>query len=93
MLDYASLPEDEKRWRSESDAQTLAEANVINGDGERRRRAAEAAQKMADEKAKDAAAMRNVAGRRKGNSSKQIKRRRTQKSRDTSAKGYAFQKL
>jgi len=41
---------DEKRWRAESDARTLSEAEVIKGDDGRMKAAAEVAKKLAEEK-------------------------------------------
>ena len=57
----ASLSADEKRWRAESDARTLAEANVITGDSTRLKAARAAAKRMAAEQMKYASAMQKVA--------------------------------
>lgn len=56
---------DEKRWRAESDARTLAEAERIKNDQPRLTEAQAAANRMADEEAEQARAMRKVAGRKK----------------------------
>ena len=65
MSSYPVTAED-KRWRAESDARTLAEATVIQKDAQRMKAATEAAARMAEEQRKEAAAMTSVA-RRKGN--------------------------
>ena len=52
---------DERRWRAESDARSLAEAEEINKDPERIKAATEAAKVMAEEKQAEAHAMQNVA--------------------------------
>ena len=52
---------DEKRWRAQDDAHTLAQARVIQQDPDRLAAAKVEAQRMADEQAEQAAAMRNVA--------------------------------
>ncbi len=53
---------DEKRWRAESDARTLAEAERIKNDRPRLDSAQAAAKRMAEEEAEAAKAMRKVAG-------------------------------
>lgn len=55
-------------WRAQEDAFTLAEAKKIQKDPGRLTRAQQAAKKMADERAEDAAAMRQVAGRKAADS-------------------------
>lgn len=55
-------------WRAQEDAFTLAEAKKIQKDQGRLTRAQQAAKKMADERAEDAHAMRQVAGRKQKNS-------------------------
>lgn len=76
-----SITADEKRWRAENDARTLAEANVIKKDPSRLQAAADAAQRMVEEQQKEAAAMRSVArSKTKQNSTSQ-----TQKQKRTSA--------
>ena len=55
------LSAQDKRWRAEEDARTLAETRVIVKDRERLTAAREAAQRMADEQAEKAKAMRTVA--------------------------------
>ena len=52
---------DEDKWQARSDAQTLAEAKVINGDNSRLGRAQVAAVDMAAEKQEDAESMARVA--------------------------------
>ena len=59
------LSDDEKRWRAESDARTLADAEAIRNDPVRVGSAMEAAKRMAAERAKEASAMMKVAGRAK----------------------------
>lgn len=61
----STISADEKQWRSESDAHTLAEARVIYDDPERLRLAQEAAKKMAEDQKEKADAMGKVAGSRK----------------------------
>lgn len=58
----------DEQWRAEDDARTLAEAKKIQKDAGRLTRAQQAAKAMADEKAEDAAAMRQVAGRQSNTS-------------------------
>ena len=48
MPNYPTMTDEDKKWRAEYDANTLAEAEMIKGDPER----LEAAQKCAVEKAK-----------------------------------------
>lgn len=55
-------PVQEKKWKAESDARTLCEAEAIKKDRERMRLAAQAAQKMAKDKAVEAMDMKKVAG-------------------------------
>lgn len=57
-----SISADEKRWRAESDARTLAEAETIKQDETRLTEAQTAAKRMADEEAERLKAMRKVAG-------------------------------
>lgn len=52
---------EEKRWQAESDARTLAEANVIREDPERMKAAQGAAKKMAEDEREQANAMSKVA--------------------------------
>jgi hypothetical protein len=52
---------DEKKWRAESDARTLAEAKVIEKDTTRLEAAQEAAKGLAKELKKDAEAMMSTA--------------------------------
>jgi hypothetical protein len=56
-----SVSDDEKKWRAESDARTLAETEVIMGDKDRLSAAREAAKKMADKAQEEARGMANVA--------------------------------
>ena len=51
----------DKKWEAESDARTLAEAKVIAADKARLKAAAVAAKRMADDKMKEARAMKQVA--------------------------------
>lgn len=53
---------EEKKWQAESDARTLAEAEVIKGDPDRLKAAQESAKGMAEEKSDEAAAMKKIAG-------------------------------
>jgi len=54
---------DERKWRAQDDARTLAQANVIKQDQQRLAAAKAEARRMAEEQAKEAAAMRGVAGK------------------------------
>lgn len=56
-----AITQDERRWRAESDARTLAEANVIKTDKSRLEAATTAAQRMAEQTREEAAAMSKVA--------------------------------
>ena len=58
----ASISADEKRWRAESDARTMAEYEEILQDSSRKKAAIAAAKKQAVEMNKRAAAMNKVAG-------------------------------
>ena len=55
------LNAEDKKWRAQSDARALAEAEVIMGDNERLSAAREAAKKMADKAQEEARGMANVA--------------------------------
>lgn len=57
----ASISADEKRWRAESDARALAEANIIQSDSARLKAAQAAAKRMAAEQMKHASAIQKVA--------------------------------
>lgn len=57
----SALSADEKRWRAESDARTLAESNVISTDSARLKAAQAAAKRMAAEQIKQANAIQKVA--------------------------------
>ena len=57
----ASVPKEEARWRAESDARTLMEADVIRKDPMRKKAAAAAARKLSEEKTAEARAMQSVA--------------------------------
>lgn len=57
----APISAEEKRWRAQDDARTLAQARVIQGDAERLAAAKAEAQRMAEEQLKEAAAMAGVA--------------------------------
>ena len=52
----------EKKWRAEEDARTLAEAESVRRDPTRMRAATMVAKTMADEQNKRAASLRKVAG-------------------------------
>ena len=52
----------DKKWRAEEDARTLAEAEVVKRDTIRMKAATNAAKKMADEQKVRAASLRKVAG-------------------------------
>lgn len=56
------LSADEKKWRADSDAETMARYEEIMGDAERRRMAISAAKSKAADMNKRAAAMTRVAG-------------------------------
>ena len=61
-MDNKSLTAEDKRWRAESDARTMAEYEQIMGDASRRRAAVSAAKAMATDLNKRASAMNRVAG-------------------------------
>lgn len=56
-------PAEEKRWRAEEDAHTLAEAQKVYKDPDRLKAAQAMAKEMAVREAEDAAAYRSVASR------------------------------
>lgn len=58
------IPMGEKKWREESDARTLAEAQEIMADKKRLAAATKRAQTLAQEKQKEASAMKKVAGKK-----------------------------
>lgn len=58
-------PYNDKKWKAECDARTLADAKVIQQDKARMKEATKAAMRMADEKMKEATAMKNVASKGK----------------------------
>ena len=62
MSEPVKMSADEKKWRADNDARTLAEAEVIQKDKARLKAAKAAAKSMADEKRREATAMTNVAG-------------------------------
>lgn len=64
MVDYPAMTMDERRWRAEDDARTLAEAERIKEDAARMTAAKEAAKRMADEEMERTKAMRKVAGQK-----------------------------
>lgn len=55
------MPTSDRNWEAESDARTLAEADVINKDNTRRTAAVKAAVDMAKRQEDEAAAMAKVA--------------------------------
>lgn len=65
MYDSPVTAED-KRWRAESDADTLAEAQQIADNPDRMAAAKAAADRMANERAERAQNMRKVAGKKAG---------------------------
>ena len=56
-----ALSADDKKWKAESDARSLAEAETIKGDKTRFEAARKAAQGLSKEKQKEAEAMDSVA--------------------------------
>ena len=56
-----ALSADEAKWRAESDARSLAEAEVIKGDKERLEAAVAQAKLLAEESEENAESMRSVA--------------------------------
>lgn len=56
------LTAEEKKWRADSDAETMARYEEIMGDAERRRMAINAAKSKAADMNKRAAAMNRIAG-------------------------------
>lgn len=56
-----ALSAEDKKWKAESDARTLAEAGVIKMDESRLKAAQEAAEGLADESKKEADSMKSVA--------------------------------
>ncbi len=50
MTEVKAISEQEKKWRAESDARTLIEAEAIKADVARKKLAAEAASKMLEQK-------------------------------------------
>jgi hypothetical protein len=63
-LSTRKMSAEEKRWRAEEDARTLAEAEMIKKDSARLKSAQQAAAKMAKEAADRAAGMRKVASKK-----------------------------
>jgi len=61
-MKYAeAMTAEDKKWRAESDARTLADAEAVKDDKERLEAAQEAAKAMVDEKNAEAAGMAKVA--------------------------------
>jgi len=60
-LTYPTMSAEEKQWRAERDARTMAEAIAIRGDDGRLKAAQAAAQKMVDDKMDEALSMKAVA--------------------------------
>ena len=60
-MDQVALSKEEKRWRAENDAQSLAEAQRIVEDKGRLKMAKGAAKKMADDALKRAQSLASVA--------------------------------
>jgi membrane protein involved in colicin uptake len=63
-LPTRKMSAEEKRWRAEEDARTLAEAEVIKKDSARLKAAQQAAAKMAKEAADRAAGMSKIASKK-----------------------------
>ena len=68
------LTANDKIWRAESDARTLAEADVIQKDKNRLKMAVKTAKKMADERMKEATSMKKVANKNTETPKKPVKR-------------------
>lgn len=64
MWDSEPVTAEDRKWRAESDARTLADAQRIKEDLPRLESAQEAAKRMADEEAEKAKAMRKIAGKK-----------------------------
>lgn len=64
MMYPQPMTADDKRWRAESDANTLAEAQVIAGDPERMAAAKTAAKHIADERSEQLQGLRKVAAKK-----------------------------
>lgn len=62
MSSQPVLTAEDKKWRAEDDARTLAQSEVVKSDPERLNAAKEAAKKMAEEDMEKAKAMSHVAG-------------------------------
>ena len=56
----SKLTAEDKRWRAESDARTLMEAETIKGDATRKRAAIGAAKQMVKEKVKEVKAVQKL---------------------------------
>jgi hypothetical protein len=63
-LSNGAIPAQEKKWRAESDAHTLAEAKTITSDKSRHQAAVKMAGTMANEKMNQAKAMKAVASKK-----------------------------
>lgn len=61
MMSDMEMSVEDKKWQAQSDARTLAEAEVIKGDPERLKAAQEAAVKLAEESREEAEGMSMVA--------------------------------
>lgn len=89
----------QRKWREEEDARTLADANVIHDDPTRMREAARAAERIAKEERKRADAMTRVAGKKDDNSEtgkdtkKRVKRRTASPGTKTSNNFNVFGKV
>lgn len=64
VTDVAYKDKTEAQWQAETDAETLAKAEVIKGDPGRLGKAQTAAAEIAENERKEAAAMSKVAGRK-----------------------------
>ena len=65
MAKAIAIPVSERKWQAESDARTLADAQVILKDNKRLAAAAKAAKGMASEKMEEAKAMGRIARKKK----------------------------
>ena len=91
-----SISADEKRWRAEADAHTLAESEVIKNDQARLTEAKKAAKRMAEEERKKASAMTKVSGMKKnegGSKKKSATKRKSGSTRKRGATHNVFTKL
>jgi hypothetical protein len=99
MVSRAAMNREEKRWREEEDARTLAEANVIREDPGRMRGAARAAERIAKEERARAEAMTKVAGKKtessgsESNGKKRVKRSTQQPNKRRTTSFNVFERI